>query len=99
MIIPQGTSIVFLDTDTPWDNPHPHAINIMDVAGNVVYTTGKIDNTNSSTTKILSLGKYSVEDSKYKWMKANITVIPNQQKTTGSLIIGWILYSNKSSGK
>ena len=36
LIIPQGTSISFLDADAPWDTPHPHTIQIKDSSGNVV---------------------------------------------------------------
>ena len=48
LIIPQGTAISFLDADAPWDTPHPHTINIMDSSNKIVYTTGKLDYTNSS---------------------------------------------------
>ena len=87
VVIPQGTAISFLDADAPWDTPHPHAINIMDSSGNVVYTTGKLDYTNSSIPKVLPAGKYSVTDAKYNWMKGTITVSPNQ-KLTGNLVVG-----------
>ena len=30
VVMPQGTSLVFLDADAPWDTPHPHTINILD---------------------------------------------------------------------
>jgi len=36
LVIPQGTAIAFLDPDAPWDNPHPHTINIIDSNGKVV---------------------------------------------------------------
>jgi hypothetical protein len=64
LVVPQGTAITFLDADAPWDTPHPHTINIMDSSGNMVYTTGKMDYTNSSTPKVLPAGKYSVMDTK-----------------------------------
>ena len=87
IVIPQGTAISFLDADAPWDTPHPHAINIVDISGNVVYTTGKMDYTNTSMPKVLPAGKYSVTDATYNWMKGTITVNPNQ-KPTGNLVVG-----------
>lgn len=88
LILQQGTSLVLLDADAPWDTPHPHSINIINGGGNVVYTTGKLDYTNSSAPTVLPLGEYSIVDTKYKWMVGHVTVIPNQQKTTGDLIAG-----------
>ena len=76
-----------MDADAPWDTPHPHAINVMDSSGNVVYTTGKMDYTNASVPKVLPAGKSSVTDAKYDWMKGTITVSPSQ-KSTGNLVVG-----------
>jgi hypothetical protein len=87
LIIPQGTAITFLDADAPWDTPHPHTINILDSNGKVVYTSGKMDYTNSSLPKVLPVGKYTVHDTKYSWMVGNLTVAPNQ-RPVGSLIVG-----------
>ena len=87
LIIPQGTALTFLDADAPWDTPHPHTINIMDSVGKIVYTTGKMDYTNTSIPKVLPVGKYSVMDTKYTWMKGNITV-SSDQKSTGNLVLG-----------
>ena len=87
LVIPQGTAITFLDADAPWDTPHPHSINIIDKIGRVVYSTGKMDYTNSSVPKILPAGIYSVHDTKYPWMIGNLTVTPNQG-STGNLIVG-----------
>ena len=84
LTIPQGTLISFLDADAPWDTPHPHTINLQDSSGNVVYTTGKMDYTNASIPKVLPAGKYSIMDTKYTWMRGNITVSSNQ-KSTGNL--------------
>jgi hypothetical protein len=87
LVIPQGTAITFLDADAPWDTPHPHTINIIDSNGKVVYTTGKMDYTNSSLAKVLPVGKYTVHDTKYSWMVGNLTVSPNQ-RPVGNLIVG-----------
>lgn len=87
IIIPEGTSITFLDADAPWDTPHPHIINIIDSSGKLVYSTEKLDYTNSSTPKVLPSGKYSVVDTKYTWMKGNITVRADE-KSAGTLVSG-----------
>lgn len=87
LIVPQGMALTFLDADAPWDTPHPHTINIMDSSGKIVYTTGKMNYTNTSIPKVLPAGKYSVMDTTYTWMKGNITVSPDQ-KSTGNLMVG-----------
>ena len=88
----QGTSLVFLDADAPWDSPHPHTINILNSSsGNVVYSTGKLDYTNGSKPIILPVGKYEIKDIKYPWMKGTLTITDNNNGSSGSnssLIIG-----------
>jgi len=88
LVIQQGTAISFLDADAPWDTPHPHTINIMDSSNNIVYTTGKLDYTNSSTAKVLPVGQYTIQDTKYPWMKGNLSVVSNPQKSVRNLIMG-----------
>jgi hypothetical protein len=79
----EGVSILFLDTDAPWDTPHPHTIEIKDKSsGKVVHSTGKLDHTDSSKPVVLPAGKYVAEDTKYPWMKGTITVLPNSEKNT-----------------
>jgi hypothetical protein len=87
LVIPQGTAITFLDADAPWDTPHPHTINVIDNTGKVVYSTGKMDYTNSSVPKVLPAGKYTLQDTKYTWMVGNLTVNSNQ-RSTGNLVVG-----------
>src|SRR6266540_5537417 len=54
LTILEGVSILFLDTDAPWDTPHPHTIEITDnSSGKVVYSTGKLDYTDNSKPVIL----------------------------------------------
>ena len=31
LIVPNGTAIVFLHADAPWDTPNPHTIDIQDI--------------------------------------------------------------------
>lgn len=90
LIVHQGTSIVFLDADAPWDSPRPHTLNILDKSEKIVNTTGKLDYTNSSKPITLPIGEYSIIDTKYNWMKGSVTVIPNTEKITtpSDLIIG-----------
>ena len=88
----QGTSLVFLDADAPWDSPHPHTINILDSSsGNVVYSTGKLDYTNSSKPTILPVGKYEITDIKYPWMKGTLTITDNNKVSSGSSISNLII--------
>jgi hypothetical protein len=90
LILPQGVYLSFLDADAPWDTPHPHTINILDNnAGNLVYSTGKLDYTNTSKPITLPIGKYDVIDIKYPWMKATVTVTDNKiNSSTSNLTIG-----------
>ena len=60
----------------------------MDSSNNIVYTTGKLDYTNSSTAKVLPVGHYTIQDTKYPWMKGNLSVASNPQKSVGNLIMG-----------
>ena len=96
VVMPQGVSLTFLDADAPWDTPHPHTINILESSsGNVVYSTGKLDYTNTSRPITLPIGKYEVIDIKYPWMKGTITVTHNNKNngssggsSSSSLIVG-----------
>jgi hypothetical protein len=93
VVMPQGVSLTFLDADAPWDTPHPHTINILDSSsGNVIYSTGKLDYTNSSKPITLPVGKYDVTDIKYPWMKGTITVTDNKDSngssSSNNLIVG-----------
>src|SRR3990170_3321035 len=65
ILIPKGTAIVFLNADAPWNTPHPHTINIKDSSGKVIHTTGKMEYANSSDSKVLPVGTYSITDTEY----------------------------------
>ena len=93
LTIQEGVSLLFLDADAPWDTPHPHTIGITDKSsGEVVYSTGNLDYTDSSKPVILPAGKYVVEDKTYQWMKATITVLANHEKNTdNNLTVGAFL--------
>ena len=86
VLIPKGTAIVILNADAPWNTPHPHTINIKDNSGKVIYTTGKMEYANSSDSKVLPVGTYSITDTKYEWMKGTITV--SDETSTGKEIVG-----------
>ena len=93
VVMPEGVSLLFLDADAPWDTSHPHTIQIKNKgSGKVVYSTGKLDYTNSSKPIKLPVGKYIAEDTIYPWMKGSITVLPNQDKNMDkTLTIGAFL--------
>lgn len=88
LVVPNGTSIVFLHADAPWDTPNPHTVEIQDSAGNAVYSTGQLDYTQSSEPVVLpSPGTYNIVDKSYDTKESRITVLDNET-STGDLIIG-----------
>jgi hypothetical protein len=102
VIMPQGVSLSFLDADAPWDTPHPHTINILDSSsGNVVYSTGKLDYTNTSKPTILPAGKYDITDTKFPWMKGTLNVTDNKNDDNSSNLIigGFYTPTNQVSNK
>jgi hypothetical protein len=67
LVIPDGTNITFLDADAPWDTPHPQMIDITNNRdGNVIYTTGVLDYTNSSESTTLPVGNYTIINTEYE---------------------------------
>ncbi len=89
VVMPHGTSLVFLDADAPWDTPHPHTINILaNNSGNIFYSTGKLDYTNTSKPIILPVGMYDVVDTKYPWMRGTLTVTDSKNDDISNLILG-----------
>jgi hypothetical protein len=88
LIIPKGTSILFLDADAPWDTPHPHTIELQEGTGNAVYSTDQLDYTNSSKPTVLqNPGTYEIVDKSYDTKEAKITVLENET-SSGNLILG-----------
>jgi hypothetical protein len=90
LTIPQNTSLSFLDADAPWDTPHPHSIAVIDSSsGQMVSTVYKLDYMSSSKSLVLPVGKYIVLDTKYPWMRATISVSPNQKTSANAdLVVG-----------
>jgi hypothetical protein len=87
LVIPEGTNITFLDADAPWDTPHPQTIDITNNRdGNIVYTTGVLDYTNSSESTTLPVGNYTVVNTEYEAEEGTIMV--TNQKSKGNLIAG-----------
>jgi hypothetical protein len=88
LVVPNGTSIVFLHADAPWDTPNPHTIEIQDSTGNPVYSTGQLDYTQSSEPVVLpSPGTYNIVDKSYDTEESKITVLDNET-SNGDLILG-----------
>lgn len=88
LVVPNGTSIVFLHADAPWDTPNPHTIEIQESGGNVIYSTGQLDYTQSSEPVVLSSpGIYNIVDKSYDTKESTITVLDNET-STGDLILG-----------
>jgi len=85
LVIHEGTAIVFLDADAPWDTPHPQTIEIVDKRSNdVVYSTGILDYSNSSEPVQLSSGNYSLVNTEYESKEGNILVLPNEDSKDGN---------------
>ena len=88
LVVPNGTSIVFLHADAPWDTPNPHTIEIQDSGGNAIYSTGQLDYTQSSEPVVLSSpGIYNIVDKSYDTKESTIMVLDNET-STGDLILG-----------
>lgn len=87
LVIPEGTNITFLDADAPWDTPHPQTIEVTDNKdGNIVYTTGVLDYTNSSEPITLPVGNYTIVNTEYEAEEGTIMV--TNQKSNGNLVVG-----------
>jgi hypothetical protein len=98
LVIHEGTKLAFLNADAPWDTPHPHNIELVNVEdnensdyGEPVYTTGILDYTNSSEPVILPVGTYSIINIEYDTKEGTtITVLENSQSmnNSNSLVVG-----------
>lgn len=87
LVIPEGTNITFLDADAPWDTSHPQTIEVTDNKdGNIVYTTGVLDYTNSSEPITLPVGNYTIVNTEYEAEEGTIMV--TNQKSNGNLVVG-----------
>lgn len=87
LFLPQGTNITFLNADAPWDTPHPETIEVTDSEdGNMVYSTGTMDYTNSSKPASLPVGNYTIVNAGYEAEEGTITV--TNQKSKGNLVVG-----------
>ena len=84
--IPQGTTLSFLNADAPWDTPHPQTIELTDGGGEIVYTTGVLDYTNSSEPVVLPVGNYTVINTEYEATEGTITV--TNERSNGNLVVG-----------
>ncbi len=84
LIIHEGTELAFLNADAPWDTPHPHNIELVNIddnktSGEVVYSTGILAYTNSSEPVTLPVGRYSIVNTEYDTKEGTITVLENNQ--------------------
>lgn len=87
LVIPEGTNITFLDADAPWDTPHPQTIDITNNSdGNIIYTTGVLDYTNSSKSTTLPVGNYTIVNTEYEAEEGTIMI--TNQKSKGNLVAG-----------
>jgi hypothetical protein len=96
LVIPNGTAIIFLHADAPWDTPNPHTIEIQDGSGNAVYDTGQLDYTLSSKPIVLpSPGTYNIVDKSYDTKEAKIIVLGNETSNSNSIVGGFYTTTNQ----
>ncbi len=98
LIIYEGTKLIFLDADAPWDTPHPHDLELVNVNNEEnsdasSFSTGTLDYTNNSEPFTLPVGNYSITDNDYEIKGGSITVLENNQGNSNSsgnnkLIVG-----------
>jgi len=82
LVIYEGTKLVFLDADAPWDTPHPHDLRLINLnspenSGDISFSTGTLNYTNTSEPFTRPVGNYSITDSDYEIKKGTITVLEN----------------------
>lgn len=77
LVINEGTSISFINADAPWDTPHPHTIFIKKDNKEDVFTSSKLNYGDFTQPISLEVGKYSIGDEIYNFMKGNLTVLNN----------------------
>jgi hypothetical protein len=84
LVIYEGTKLIFLDADAPWDTPHPHDLELVNVnnrenSGASSFSTGTLDYTNTSEPFTLPVGNYSITDKDYEIKGGTINVLENNQ--------------------
>jgi hypothetical protein len=96
LIVPNGTAIIFLHADAPWDTPNPHTVELQDSSGNTVYSTGQLDYTLSSKPIVLPApGTYNIVDKSYDTKEAKITVLDNETSNGNSIVGGFYTPTNQ----
>ncbi len=98
LVINEGTKLIFLDADAPWDTPHPHDLELVHTnneenSNASSFSTGILDYTNNSEPFTLPVGNYSITDKDYEIKAGTITVLENNQGNSNSsgnnkLIVG-----------
>jgi hypothetical protein len=86
LVVPQGTTLSFLNADAPWDTPHPQTIEINDENGDTIYTTGVLEYTNSSEPVVLPEGNYTIVNTEYEATEGTISV--TNEKSNSNLVVG-----------
>jgi len=96
LIIPNGTAIVFLHADAPWDTPNPHTIELQHTNGDVAFSTGELDYTQSSEPVVLpSPGTYNIINKAYDTKEARITVLDNETSEGNAIVGGFYTPTNQ----
>jgi hypothetical protein len=86
LVVPQGTTLSFLNADAPWDTPHPQTVEINDENGDTIYRTGVLEYTNSSEPTTLPVGNYTIANTEYEATEGTISV--TNEESNGNLVVG-----------
>jgi hypothetical protein len=86
LVVPQETTLSFLNADAPWDTPHPQTVEINDEDGDTIYTTGVLEYTNSSEPTTLPVGNYTIANTEYEATEGTISV--TNEESNGNLVVG-----------
>jgi hypothetical protein len=97
LFIPNGTSLVLLHADAPWDTPNPHTIEIQDSSRNA--NSGQLDYIlNSKPVVLPSPGTYNLGDKSYDTKEAKITVLGNETSNGNGLLGGLYTPTEDNNG-
>jgi len=98
LVIYEGTKLVFLDADAPWDTPHPHDLELVNIDNDKnraasSFSPGTLDYANTSEPFTLPVGNYSITDMNYEIKGGTVTVLENNKgngniRGNNNLIVG-----------
>lgn len=85
LTITEGTSILFLNADTPWDVPHLHKVEVVDSSEELAYSTGMLDYTDNSEPKVLPVGDYTLNNTEHETYNQKKSAVNAKEKASISV--------------